>query len=207
MASSFKERIGRYLKWRLKKSRQSSRWLNSLVIVGLCIGLFWIASFYKPPKNRYDQSPYPYYPIELICDIERVIDGDTINVRCPKSLENSEKTLRSIRVWGMDAPETGQEYWGGFATQTLQSLIDGNQSIRIEIIAQDHYQRMIGKLYIGDTDLGLEMVKLGAAIVYHRYNKDQDYINAEKKAKISRLGIWKVSGAQQNPERWRRFNP
>mgnify|MGYP001309520823 FL=1 len=106
----------------------------------------------------------------------------------------------------MDAPETRQEHWGDFATKTLKAMIGHNQAIRIKIIEQDQYQRMIGKLYIDNKDLGLEMVKQGAAVVYHRYNKDQDYINAEKKAKMSRLGIWKVSGAQQNPERWRRMN-
>lgn len=191
----------------MNKSRQSSSWLNSLVIIGLCVGLFGIASLYEMPKDRYDQSPYPHYPIELRCDVERIIDGDTIVVRCPKSLHGSEKTLRSIRVWGMDAPETGQEHWGDFATKTLKTLIGQNRTICIKIMAQDRYQRMIGQLYIDHVDLGLEMVRQGAAVVYHRYNKDQDYINAEKKAKIERLGIWKVSGAQQNPENWRRFNP
>ncbi len=191
----------------MNKSRQSNRWLNVLVIVGLCICLFWLSSFDEEPQSRYDKSPYSRYPIELICEISRVVDGDTIVAKCPKSLKSSERSLRYIRVWGMDAPETRQEHWGDFATKTLKAMIGHNQAIRIKIIEQDQYQRMIGKLYIDNKDLGLEMVKQGAAVVYHRYNKDQDYINAEKKAKMSRLGIWKVSGAQQNPERWRRMNP
>lgn len=207
MAISSKQRLIKYLGWWIGKSRQSNRWINILVIVSLCIGLVWFASLDEKPQSRYDQSPYSHYPIELTCDISRIVDGDTIVARCPKSLKSSEKTLRYIRVWGMDAPETGQEHWGDFATKTLKTMIGKNKTIRIQIMEQDRYQRMIGKLYIDDVDLGLEMVKQGAAVVYHRYNKDQDYINAEKKAKISRLGIWKVSGAQQNPERWRRFNP
>lgn len=191
----------------MNKSRRSNRWLNVLVIVGLCICLFWLSSLDEEPQSRYDKSPYSHYPIELMCEISRVVDGDTIVAKCPKSLKSSERSLRYIRVWGMDAPETGQEHWGDSATKTLKAMIGHNQAIRIKIMEQDQYQRMIGKLYIDDTDLGLEMVKQGAAVVYHRYNKDQDYINAEKKAKMSRLGIWKVSGAQQNPERWRRMNP
>jgi len=67
--------------------------LNRLVVIGLCIGLFWIASWYEAPKNYYDKSSYPYYPIELTCGIERIIDGDTIIVQCPKSLNNSEKNI------------------------------------------------------------------------------------------------------------------
>ena len=207
MVISSKERLIQYIRWWFKRSRQSSGWKNSLIIIGLCIGLFWIASLYEAPKSRYDKTPYAHYPIKLKCDVDRILDGDTIIALCPISLESTEKSLRSVRLWGMDAPESGQKYWGDFATQTLIDLIDHHTSITIEIMAQDRYQRMIGKLYVDDLDLGLEMVSRGAAVVYHRYNKDQDYINAEKKAKIARLGIWKTSGAQQNPERWRRFNP
>ena len=207
MVISSKKRLQKYLGWWIKKSRQSSRWFNNFIIIGLCCGLFWIASWYEAPKSRYDQTPFAVYPIELTCEIVRITDGDTVIVKCPKALGNSEKTVRSIRIWGIDAPEIKQKYWGSFSTQTLKRLLGKHTVIRIQIVEQDRYQRMLGKLYIGDIDLGLEMIKQGAAVVYHRYNKDQDYIKAEKEAKITRLGIWQVLGAQQNPERWRRFNP
>lgn len=207
MAHSFKHRVWQYLTWRAKKAYRSPQFKNSFVIISLCIGLAIIASFYQPYQSRYDKAPYPYYPIELRCDLDRIIDGDTVTVYCPKSLETDEKSLRSIRVWGMDAPETGQEYWGDFATQALKSLIGQESVLTIKIMSQDRYNRMIGKIFIKEEDIGLEMVRLGAAIVYHRYNNDKDYITAEKQAKIMRLGIWAVEGAQQNPEQWRRFNP
>lgn len=207
MLISFKQRVQKYLLWRVKKSRRSHRLMSGLVVVVLCLGMYVIASFYQPVIDRYDTKPYEYYPITLECDIQEVLDGDTIIANCPKSLKNDEKSLRSIRFWGIDAPETGQGKWGSFATETLENLIGDRQSITIEIMNQDRYQRMIGKLYISELDVSLEMVRLGAAVVYHRYNKDQNYINAEKKARMTRLGVWAVAGAQQNPERWRRFNP
>lgn len=207
MGISFKQRCLRYLDWWIRKSSQSSRFMNGLIIVGLCFGLYIIALFYEIPSSRYDKTPYLTYPITLVCDLSRIIDGDTIVVNCPKSANNLEKSLRSIRVWGIDAPESRQENWGEFATKTLKNIIDKEQALTVQIINQDRYQRFLGKIYINDLDIGLEMVQRGVAIVYRRYNHQKDYINAEKKAKIAQIGIWKVSGAQQNPEQWRRFNP
>lgn len=175
--------------------------------MGLCLGLLGIATLYAPPKSRYDHSPLPSYPFEVLCDFVRVMDGDTVLVRCPQSSESVDKTLRAIRLWGIDAPEFKQEKWGKWAANALKKLIGKNKSIRIKIIEQDRYQRLIGQVYVDDVDLGLQMVKQGMAVVYHQYNHDQTYINAEKKAKISRLGIWRVAGAQQNPARWRQLNP
>ncbi len=207
MLISFKQRVKKYLIWWVKKIHRSYRFMNGLVVVVLCLGMYWIASFYQLPVDRYDTEPYEYYPITLECDVVEVLDGDTIIANCPKSLESDEKSLRSIRFWGIDAPETGQGEWGDLATETLKTLIGDHQTITIEIMNQDRYQRMIGKLYVDNVDVSLEMMRLGVAVVYHRYNKDQNYINAEKKARMDRLGIWAISGAQQNPERWRRFNP
>ena len=99
LAISSKKRLIKYLGWWVNKSRQSNRWLNVLVIVGLCICLFWLSSFDEEPQSRYDKSPYSRYPIELICEISRVVDGDTIVAKCPKSLKSSERSLRYIRVW------------------------------------------------------------------------------------------------------------
>lgn len=207
MIISFRERVTKYIYWWVKRTRQSSRLINGLVIVFLCFGMFVIASFYDESTDQYDVEPYEYYPIVLECDVVQILDGDTITVQCPKSLGSTEKSLRSIRFWGIDAPETDQGVWGDLATETLRELIRDQKSVTIEIMNQDRYQRMIGKIFVNDQDIALEMVRLGVAVVYHRYNQDQGYINVEKKAKIDRLGIWKVSGAQQDPERWRRFNP
>lgn len=207
MAQSFKARIYKYLHWWLKKSHQSKRWLRSLVVIGLCIGLWSIATFFYHPANAYDKDPYPYYPLTLECKVVNILDGDTIIVECPRVEDNNKKSMRIIRLWGIDAPETDQEPWGKIATDQLKSLIENEEHITVVMIEQDRYQRMIGKLYVKDVDIGLQMVTQGVVAVYHRYNNDQDYKKAEKKAKMARLGIWQVIGAQQNPEQWRRFNP
>ncbi|GAA5093667.1 thermonuclease family protein [Wohlfahrtiimonas larvae] len=164
-------------------------------MIGLCIGLFCIATLYKTPQSRYDQSSFSYYPIELMCDVIKIIDGDTLLLQCPNVTGNIKKTLRMIRLWGIDAPERKQGEWGNHATKMLKNLIGKNRLIKVQIIEQDRYQRMVGKLYLNDLDIGLEMVKQGVVSVYHHYNHDEVYINAEKKARISRLGIWSVSGA------------
>lgn len=207
MAHSFRQRFLKYCDWRLRKLCQSHGVKNSSVILGLCIGLWLISLGHQPTHPQFDTSSYHTYPIELICTVDKVVDGDTIIARCPQSKEEGKDSLRSIRVWGIDAPESRQAPWGDLSTKTLTELIAGEHALKIKIHEQDRYQRMIGQLYVNELDVGLEMVRRGMAVVYHRYNNDKDYISEEKKAKLLRLGVWQVAGAQQTPEKWRRFNP
>lgn len=201
------KRIGRYVRWRIGKARTHPRFYQHLLVPICCILLFIVSSLYVPKGRWYDDEPYDHYPITLTCQLERIIDGDTVVMQCPKPHDPRETSRRSVRIWGIDAPETGQKPWGEMATQTLKNMIGDHRAIELQVMEKDQYGRLLAKLFIQAQDVGLEMVEAGAAIVYARYNHDQDYINAQKRAKMSRLGIWQTAGAQQQPEQWRRLHP
>jgi micrococcal nuclease len=143
--------------------------------------------------------------------VTKVSDGDTIHVTTP------EKTKLTVRLYGMDAPETpkinqrtgrinkpGQPY-GDQSWKALDAKIMGKQ-VRLDIIDIDRYKRMVGMIWIGNRNINLEMVKEGYAEAYPEYLKEPyraQFIQAEKEARSARRGIWSLSGYER-PSDFRR---
>jgi endonuclease YncB( thermonuclease family) len=71
----------------------------------------------------------------------------------------------------------------------------------------DRYGRAVARLYHGDQDLGLNMVRQGWAVVYSQYTTSSTYEAAQAQAKRERRGVWARPGAHQQPWEWRRLNP
>lgn len=128
--------------------------------------------------------------------ILRVIDGDSVKVRLPDGEEHS------VRMYGIDAPETAQKR-GGSSKQQLEHILRG-RGWRLHVIDRDHYQRLVGVIYKEDDDsiyrnhdgTGIlsanhEMVRTGWAHWYKDYgDKIGEFENLERYAKQERLGVW-----------------
>lgn len=99
--------------------------------------------------------------VSFAAKVVRVVDGDTFRV---DGLE------RSIRIWGLDAPERG-ESGGSAATRALRGLIEGREvSCRIRDI--DRYRRIVGQCFLPDgRDVAAAMIRKGAATEYCRFSK------------------------------------
>ena len=138
--------------------------------------------------------------------VTKVSDGDTIHVTTP------EKTKLTVRLYGMDAPETpkinqrtghinkpGQPY-GEESWKALEAKIMGKQ-VRMDIIDIDRrYKRMVGMIWIGNRNINLEMVKEGYAEAYLEYLKEPyraQFIRAEREARSARKGIWSLPGYER----------
>src|SRR5262249_46081468 len=61
---------------------------------------------------------------------------------------------------------------------------------RVEWSKRDRYKRIIGRVYFGDRDISLEMVKDGFAWHYKRYSKEAALADAEKDARKAGKGLW-----------------
>ena len=121
-------------------------------------------------------------PIKLVS----VGDGDTVRVI------DKSGTKVTIRLACIDAPETSQGSSGKWSTKTLKGMIQG-KSISIKPQAKDRYGRTVGEIYVGSTNINLEMVRQGAAFAYRQYLKQCDrdaYLNAESMAKRNQQGVW-----------------
>ncbi len=118
-----------------------------------------------------------------------IADGDTITVL------TADKTQHRIRLNGIDAPETGQDF-GSRAKQAASELAFG-KTVTIQPHGTDRYGRTIANVTLADGKvLNREMVKQGMAWWYRKYApNDSELAKLETEAKHARNGLW----SQPNP--------
>ena len=113
-----------------------------------------------------------------------IADGDTVTV-----LQNNQEY--KIRLYGIDTPEKAQDF-GARAKEFTSGLVF-KKDVRVIQKDIDRYGRVVGIIYIGDTCINKEIIKTGFAWVYQQYCKDsfcRDWLNLEKQARESRIGLW-----------------
>ncbi len=125
-----------------------------------------------------------------------VSDGDTITVL------TAEKRQVKIRLAGIDAPETGQDF-GSRAKQAASELAFG-KTVTIEERDTDRYGRTVAEVILPDgQSLNREMVSLGLAWWYRQYAlHDAELARLESDAKAAHRGLWSQPGAVP-PWDWR----
>lgn len=124
-----------------------------------------------------------------------VIDGDTIRVNGVV-----------VRLYGIDAPETGQECrdghgWayscGNMASYALNQLLTAPVTCRDA--GDGGWGRMLGRCSVQGFDLSRMLVRHGNALAYRQYSLE--YVAVEEQARLEGRGVWQ--GAFQPPWYWR----
>lgn len=114
-----------------------------------------------------------------------VVDGD--------SLKLGEQNVRLAHI---DAPEYYQTckradkstYNCGIkAREKLESLLKLGK-LSCKMVGRDIYNRDMSECFAGRTNINLEMVRSGWAVVYK--SGDAAYLEAQADAKRAKLGIW-----------------
>lgn len=95
----------------------------------------------------------------------RVIDGDTIEVT-----QTSGQSER-VRLLGIDAPESAQEY--GTESTTALSQCVSNAIVTIEWTERDRYDRLLGKVVANNVDCNLNQLQKDASWHYKEYQSSQ----------------------------------
>ncbi|MCU0239589.1 MAG: thermonuclease family protein [Pyrinomonadaceae bacterium] len=114
-----------------------------------------------------------------------VLDGDTIRI----SFEG--KTYK-VRLVGIDAPESKQS----FGTESKAKLAEfiQDKSIIVKWSKVDNNERILGQVFVGKTDINLEMLKLGLAWIYYVQNvpklERKEYISAFAKTQANKIGLF-----------------
>mgnify|MGYP002524928649 FL=1 len=122
-----------------------------------------------------------------VISIDKVVDGDTIDVTIDLGFDLYKK--ERVRVAGVDTPEKRtrnleEKALGLDATawikDKLEGAIDGDDDlvIRTELVGGvGKYGRLLGWLYIGDSDLSLneQMITEGYAWAYDGGKKQKDF--------------------------------
>jgi len=141
----------------------------------------------------------------LLAKVERVSDGDSLVAVS----ENGTKLL--FHLLGIDAPELphgnlpGQPF-GEEARVHLTRLI-GGRTVRVVTYGWDGSDRMPAVVYLGPTNVNVEMVEQGLAEVYRGAACDaycRDLRVAELKARRDRVGMWAQGASRESPAAFRR---
>ena len=125
--------------------------------------------------------------------VVRVVDGDTIHVRIGERVEK-------VRYIGVNTPEThhpqhGVEPGGREAHEVNRRLVTGKR-VRLELDVQerDRHGRLLAYVWVGDTMVNAELVRLGYAQVMTvppnvRYQSL--LLDRERDARQSGRGLWR----------------
>ena len=117
-----------------------------------------------------------------------VADGDTLTVL------DAQQKQHKIRLLGIDAPEKAQPF--GQKSKESLSLLAFQKQVQVRSSKKDRYGRTVGQVFVGNTDVCLEQVKLGMAWHYKAYQREQSpddrvlYARAEVQAREQRVGLW-----------------
>jgi endonuclease YncB( thermonuclease family) len=174
----------------------STKILSALVLGMICQSAAWGQST-SDSKSKSDSKSESKTEQTMEGKTKKVIDGDSLIVVDDEGKESE------IQLDGIDAPEFKQAF-GKDATKVLEKLV-ANKKVTVKWTAKDNYERILGKVYVDETFVNLEMLKKGAAWHFKRYNKDETLAKAEEEAKSEKIGLWK-DDAPESPWDYRKNN-
>lgn len=126
----------------------------------------------------YDPS-CPDYVVECV----EVESGDTIVV------EDRAGTRKTVRVHGIDTPETGQSH-GLTATKAARSAVEGKR-VEIDVVSEDRSGDVVGRVRAGRMRLGALLVRNGHAWHDCRQAPEATALAAlQREAQRNRRGLW-----------------
>lgn len=117
-----------------------------------------------------------------------ISDGDTIAVLDKLSKEHK------VRLMALDAPEKSQAF-GKETKKTLSNYIY-KKEVSVDYKKLDKYKRIVGKVTLDGQDICLQMISVGMAWHYTKYEKEQSktdrdlYRVAEAKVRELKIGLW-----------------
>ena len=132
---------------------------------------------------------------EIAGKVVGITDGDTVVIL------DGTKTQHKVRLSDIDAPESKQPY-GTKARQQLSDFVFGKE-VTADCREKDKYGRDLCTIRIDDLDVNAEMVSVGAAWVYTKYNVRTELPALQEAAKEAKRGLWSLPASQTvEPEQW-----
>lgn len=115
--------------------------------------------------------------------VVRVADGDTITLL----LDNNNQL--KIRLYGIDCPETSQDFYRVAKEFTTSMCI--HKTVSVDVIEVDQYGRSVAIVTLPNGEiLNEELLKAGLAWHYKHYDQSEKYARLENEARESKLGLW-----------------
>ena len=123
----------------------------------------------------------------------RVVDGDTIHVQIGDRVEK-------VRYIGVNAPEVhhptkGEEPGGREATEVNRRLLSGGRvHLELDVGERDRYGRLLAYVWVGETMVNAELVRLGYAQVMTvppNVRHQAMFVKLQREAREAGRGLWR----------------
>ena len=124
--------------------------------------------------------------------VVRIVDGDTIHVRVGDRVEK-------VRYIGVNTPEIhhprkGEEPGGREAAEVNRELVQDRQvRLDTDVRERDRYGRLLAYVWVGDTMINAELVRLGYAQVMTvppNVRHQTLFVKLQREARAAERGLW-----------------
>ena len=134
---------------------------------------------------------------EYACKVERVVDGDTIDVVLDLGFDILYKSR--VRLYGIDTPESrtrnkDEKVRGKMAGAFLKDAVDNGTQVVIQTKLKDSrgkYGRVLGNVIVDGLNINETMVKNYLAVAYFGQSKDdveaEHLINRQKLIELGKF--------------------
>ena len=134
---------------------------------------------------------------EYGCTVERVVDGDTIDVVLDLGFDIRFKSR--VRLYGIDTPESrtrnkDEKVRGKMAGAFLKDAVDNGTKVVIETKLKDSrgkYGRVLGNVVVDGVNINEALIKNFLAVAYFGQSKDdveaEHLVNREKLIELGKF--------------------
>ena len=113
----------------------------------------------------------------------KVTDGDTYDVR------RSASSTITLRLHGVDTPESAQPF-GGKATRRARQLLQ-DETVQVSVEDIGRYGRPVASVEVEGADLGAMLIRGGYGWHYRQYAPDaSEYARLQRQARNAGRGLW-----------------
>ena len=115
---------------------------------------------------------------EYNCKVEKIVDGDTIDVVLDLGFDILYKSR--VRLYGIDTPESrtrnlDEKARGKMAGAFLTEAVEEGEKVVIQTKLKDSkgkYGRVLGDVVVDGKNINQAMIKCHLAVAYHGQSKD-----------------------------------
>lgn len=115
---------------------------------------------------------------EYKCKVTKVVDGDTVDVDIDLGFGVWLRDQR-VRLYGIDTPESRtsdpfEKQYGKAAAEFLKKWLDGGDvTIKTHKDGRGKFGRILGELWVFDTNVNKKMIEEHHAVEYHGQSKEE----------------------------------
>ena len=135
---------------------------------------------------------------EYACEVERVVDGDTVDVVLNLGFDIMYKSR--VRLYGIDTPESrtrnlDEKARGKMAGAFLKNAIDTGEKVVIQTKLKDSrgkFGRVLGNIIVDGININQLMIDNHHAAAYFGQSKeDIEAVHDANRTKLIELGLFK----------------